>query len=228
MKDQELKLEEIEASHTRRSQNTSGILVRFEDSTVLPAFGVRMFCFERELWTTPLERCCSELLLVGFQLACKHAPHLVTQGGIVQVAMIALEEKVEQVSPRFARWNEVHKVHRQRCIARIEHHEQVTKNIVLALTPSAPARLKSEDKTVLEELGVCQGRLLCQPQPMISATKELMRASSRLRTILSNKARRASPRPSAVSSACPFSPRLCDGCWFPCHFLASPQKVCGR
>jgi hypothetical protein len=69
---------------------------------------------------------------------------------------------------------------------------------------------------------------LCQPQPMISATKELMRASSRLRTILSNKARRASPRPSAVSSACPFSPRLCDGCWFPCHFLASPQKVCGR
>jgi hypothetical protein len=28
--------------------------------------------------------------------------------------------------------------------------------------------------------------------------------------VLSNKSRRGSPRPSAVSSACPFSPRLCD------------------
>jgi len=70
MKDQELKLEEIEASHTRRSQNTSGILVRFEDSTVLPAL---KGC--TSAWATPLARCCSELLLVGLQLACKHAPH---------------------------------------------------------------------------------------------------------------------------------------------------------
>ena len=77
-----------------------------------------------------------------------------TQGGIVQVAMIALEEKVEQVSPRSVRWNELHKVHQHRCIALIERHEQVIKDIALALTPSAPARLKSEDKKVLEELGV--------------------------------------------------------------------------
>ena len=52
------------------------------------------------------------------------------------------------------RWNELHKVHQHRCIALIEHHEQVIKDIALALTPSAPARLKSEDKKVLEELGV--------------------------------------------------------------------------
>ena len=52
-----------------------------------------MFFCERELWATLLARCCSELLLVGLELACKHVPHLVTQGGIVHVAMIALEEK---------------------------------------------------------------------------------------------------------------------------------------
>ena len=58
-----------------------------------------------------------------------------TQGGIVQVAMIALEEKVEQVSPRSVRWNELHKVHQHRCIALIEHHEQMIKDLALALTP---------------------------------------------------------------------------------------------
>jgi len=72
----------------------------------MPAFGAWMFCFERGLWATPLERCCNELLLVGLQLTCKHVSHLVTQGGIVQVAMIALEEKVELVSPRSVRWND--------------------------------------------------------------------------------------------------------------------------
>jgi len=50
--------------------------------------------------------------------------------------------------------DELHKVHQHRCIALIEHHEQVIKDFALALTPSAPARLKSEDKTVLEALGV--------------------------------------------------------------------------
>ena len=93
-----------------------------------------LFC-ERELWATLLTRCCSELLLVGLRLACKHVPHLVTQGGIVHVAMIALEEKVEQVSPRSVRWNELHKVHQHRCIALIEHHEQMIKDLALALTP---------------------------------------------------------------------------------------------
>ena len=77
-----------------------------------------------------------------------------TQGGIVQVAMIALKEKVEQVSPRSVRWTELHKAPQHRCIALIEHHEQVIQDIALALTPSAPARLKPEDKKVLEELGV--------------------------------------------------------------------------
>ena len=70
-----------------------------------------MFCCERELRATPWTRFGSELLLVGLQLAYKHVPHLVTQRGVVHVAMIALEEKVEQVSPRSVRWNELHKVH---------------------------------------------------------------------------------------------------------------------
>ena len=94
-----------------------------------------MFCCERELWTALLARYCSELLLVGLQLACKHVPHLVTQEGIVHVAMIALKEKIEQVSPRSVRWNELHKVHQHRCIALMEHHEQMIKDLALALTP---------------------------------------------------------------------------------------------
>ena len=94
-----------------------------------------MFCCERELWATLLARCCSELLLVGLELACKHVPHLVTQVGIVHVAMIALKEKVEQVSPRSVRCNELHKVHQHRCVVLIEHHEQVIKDLALALTP---------------------------------------------------------------------------------------------
>ena len=51
-----------------------------------------MFCCERELRATPWTRFGSELLLVGLQLAYKHVPHLVTQGGIVHVVMIAIEE----------------------------------------------------------------------------------------------------------------------------------------
>jgi hypothetical protein len=113
-----------------------------------------MFCCERELWATPLARCCGELLLVGLQLACKHVQHLVTQGGIVHVAMLALEEKVEQVLPAAVRWNELHKVHHHCCVALIKHHEQMIKDLALALTPSAPVRLKSEFKKVLEGLGV--------------------------------------------------------------------------
>ena len=74
--------------------------------------------------------------MVGLQLACKHVPHLVTQGGIVHVAMLALEEKVEQVLPAAVRWNELHKVHHHCCIALIEHHEQMIKDLALALTPS--------------------------------------------------------------------------------------------
>jgi hypothetical protein len=76
------------------------------------------------------------------------------QGGIVHVAMLALEEKVEQVLPAAVRWNELHKVHHHCCIALIEHHEQMIKDLALALPPFAPARLKSEDKKVLEGLGV--------------------------------------------------------------------------
>ena len=78
------------------------------------------------------------------------------QGGIVHVAMLALEEKVEQVLPATVRWNwnELHKVHHHCCIALIEHHEQMIKDLALVLTPSAPASLKSEDKKVLEGLGV--------------------------------------------------------------------------
>ena len=60
---------------------------------------------------------------------------------------------------------------------------------------------------------------------MMSATKELMQASSRPRTVLSNKARRGSPRPSAVSSACPFSPRLCDEGTVVWHQHASSWRV---
>ena len=88
---------------------------------MLTALGGCIFCCERELWATPLARRCGELLLVGLQLACKHVPHLVTQGGIVHVAMLALEEKVEQVLPAAVRWNELHKVHHHCCIALIEH-----------------------------------------------------------------------------------------------------------
>jgi hypothetical protein len=70
----------------------------------------------------------------------------VTQRGIVHVAMLALEEKVEVVLPAVVRWNELFKVHHHCCIALIEHHEQVIKDLALALPPSAPARLKSRAK----------------------------------------------------------------------------------
>jgi hypothetical protein len=62
------------------------------------------------------------------------------------------------------------------------------KDLALALTPSAPARLKGEDKKFL------RGSVspFVRASAMMSATKELMRASSRLRTVLSNKARRGS------------------------------------
>ena len=53
----------------------------------------------------------------------------------VHVAMIALEEKVEQVSPRSVSWNELHDVHQHRCIALIEHHKQMIKDHALALAP---------------------------------------------------------------------------------------------
>jgi hypothetical protein len=49
--------------------------------------------------------------------------------------MIALEEKVEQVSPRSVSWNELHEVHQHRRIALIVHHEQMIKDLALALAP---------------------------------------------------------------------------------------------
>ena len=51
-----------------------------------------MFCCKRELRATPWARFGSELLLVVLQLVCKHVPHLVIQGDIVHVVMIAIEE----------------------------------------------------------------------------------------------------------------------------------------
>ncbi len=144
-----------------------------------------------------MARRCGELLLVGLQLACKHVPHLVAQGGTVHVAMLALEEKVGHVLPAAVRWNEQHKVHHC-CIALIEHHEQMIKDLALALPPSAPARLKSEDKKVLEGLGVT----FCAS---LSDDVRHKRADAA-------KARRGSPRPSAVSSSsCVFVKRLIGG-----------------